>query len=107
MARPKAKRQGIRVNVWIHPRHLQLWQDIENKSGFVNLSLDEAIGIMEFAILKKMNPEKYHIDRPPAEQIVPKFNEEFPLDELTAKRLGKTKEKQTWPSNSQSVPELW
>lgn len=69
------------------------------------MALDEAIGIMEWAILKKQDPEKYHIDRAPAEEIIPKFNEDFPLDELTAKRLGKTKE--TWPKNSQNARELW
>ena len=67
------------------------------------MALDDAIGIMTIALLRKADPKKYpHIDKK-IEDVVPEFNEEFPLDELTAKRLGKTK----WPKNSPRKRELW
>lgn len=104
MARPKSSSQGIRVNVWIHPRHVKLYEEIENKSGFFNLALDDAVGIMTMGILRKENPEKYTIKTKKPEDFLPEFNEKFPLDELTKKRLGKNKQ---WPENLHPTPELW
>jgi len=89
------------MNVWIHPRHVKLWREIENKSGFVNMALDDAIGVMTMAILRKENPEKYTIKKKP-EAVLPEFNDKFPLDPLTKKRLNKQ-----WPENSHPTPEPW
>jgi hypothetical protein len=99
---------GERVNVWIPKRHIKLWNELENKSAFVQIALDDAIGIMTWALLRKRNPEKYKrpIDSHKVEEVMPTFNEEFPLDPLTNKRLGK-EQTQTWPKNSVKKPELW
>ena len=102
MSRPKPSNTGIRANVWIHPRHVKLWKEIENKGGFVNMALDDAIGVMTMAILRKENPEKYTIKTKTAEDYLPEFNEKFPLDPLTKKRLNKQ-----WPANSPRTQELW
>lgn len=104
MARPKNSEQGIRVNIWIHPRHVKLYEEIENKSGFFNLALDDAVGIMTMALLRKADPEKYTIKTKKPADYLPEFNQEFPLDELTKKRLGKNKK---WPENSPPTREAW
>ena len=103
MSRPKAQNQGMRVNVWIHPRHVKLYKEIENKTGFVNMALDDAVGVMTMALLRAENPEKFTIKKK-VEDYLPEFNEKFPLDPLTAKRLGKTK---TCPENSPPTHEAW
>lgn len=96
-----SKGPGRRVNVWIPERHLALWDELENKSQFVQIALDDATGLMAFAIIK----EAKGIVRPkPTQEQIGEFNEKFPLDPLTAKRLGKEKQ---WPKNSPKKPELW
>lgn len=102
---PKLKNYGTgkRVNVWLLERHFQLHHDIDNFSEFIQLCLDNAVDIMTWDILKKEAPETFHIEQPPIEEVLPKFNERHPLDPLTAKRLGKT----TWPKNSAKPPESW
>lgn len=103
---PKLKNygKGRRVSVWIPERHLSLWDEIENKSKFASIALDNAVAIMTFALLKKADPAKYDRDKTPVEAVLPSYNEQFPLDPLTAKRLGKTK---TWPKTSPNEQELW
>lgn len=105
---PKLKNYGPgkRVNVWIPEAQLKLWEGIENKSGFVQIALNDAVGIMTWAILKKEEPEKYKrpADQIPIQDVLPKFNKAYPLDPLTAKRLGKETK---WPENSPKKQELW
>ena len=101
--KPSPSDEGIRATIWIQPRHRKLWKELENKGGFVNTALDDAVGVMTMAILRKENPDKYTIKKKKAEDLLPEFNEKFPLDPLTAKRMGK----KTWQENSQPPPELW
>lgn len=100
---PKLKNYGPgkRINIWIPERQLKLLQEIENHSKFFQLALDNAVGIMSWSIIKK---QKDITERAPTEEEVTEFNKNYPLDELTKKRLGKDK---PWQSNSQNKPELW
>ena len=102
---PKSnKPTGRRVNIWLSGESLRVWNMLDNGSGFVRIALEDAVGIMTWAILKKQDPEKYHTKEVPIEDVLGTFNQEFPLNELTSKRLGKDA---TWPVNSQKKPELW
>lgn len=94
---------GKRVNVSLLERHLEIWKTLENKSEFVQLCLDNAVDIMTWDILKKEDPETFHIDNPPLEEVVPLYNAKHPLNPLTANRLGK----ETWPKNSAKPQENW
>ena len=82
-----------------------MWRDLENNSAFVQLCLDNAVDIMTWAILKKERPDLYKGtgDGKTPEEVIPQFNKYYPLDPLTAKRIGK----ETWPQNSPSKQELW
>lgn len=97
------KQKGKRVNIWLSGESLVVWEQLENRSGFVRMALEDAVGIMTWAILRKQDPEKYHVKEKPLEEVIDDYNEQFPLDPLTAKREGK----ETWPKNSPSKPELW
>jgi hypothetical protein len=82
---------GRRISAWVRARNFDMWDQIENKSAFLQLCIDNAIDIMAWDILKKADPETYHVEhRASVEEIVGAFNEKHPLDPLTAKRLGKT-----------------
>lgn len=98
-----AKSQGKRVNIWLSGESLEIWEQLENRSAFVRMALEDAVGIMTWAILKKENPEKYKLKERPIEEVVEEFNGTFPSDPLTATRLGK----QTWQESSPKKPELW
>lgn len=101
MPRLKNYGPGRRVSVWIPEKHLKLWDQLENKSKFVSLCLEEAIGIMTFYNLKKLEPGKYdRVKQPPLEEVLPEFNANYPLDELTKKR-------KKCHENSPPKPELW
>jgi hypothetical protein len=93
MPRPKRYEDGSRVSVWIPKRYRKVWDEIENKSAFVQLTLDDIVGIMTWAILKKEDPAKYHtsIDEKPIAEVLPDFNRLYPLDPLTQKRIDKQK----------------
>ena len=93
---------GKQANIWLSDKSVKIWEQIENKSAFVNLALEDAVGIMTWAILKKQDPKKYHVTEDPFEEVVGEFNEAFPVDPLTAKRQNKQ-----WPKNSPKKPELW
>lgn len=102
---PKLKNyaKGKRISAWIPSRNRKIFDEIENKSAFIQLALDNAIDIMAWDILKRADPEKYHINRAkPDEQIIEEFNVLNPLDPLTAKRKGKS-----WHKNSAKKQELW
>ena len=73
-------------------------KDIDNFSGFVQICLTQAADIMQFAIMKK---EQGYKNTAKMKDVKADYNREFPLDELTAKRLGK------WPANSPKKPEIW
>jgi hypothetical protein len=81
-----------------------MWRDLENKSAFVNLALEHAIGIMTFDILQKKDPAKYHYRQDvTTDDLLPEYNEKNPLDPLTAKRKGVPPSTPTSPNK----PELW
>jgi hypothetical protein len=89
MPRLKDYGKGRRVSVWISERNLKMWDEIENKSKFVGISLDMAIDIMAFAILQKVDPVKYKTPEKDTEKVLTDFNEQYPLDPLTAQRKNK------------------
>lgn len=100
MARPKPKREGKAVLIWLPPKSLDTAKQIDNLSNFVQLALSQAPGIMAWAMLHDINPEKYKDSRK-IEDVVDDFNAKYPQNELTQKRTGK------WPKNSPSKQELW
>lgn len=102
MPRLKNHERGKRVLVWIMDRHFKLWKEIENKSNFIQICLDNATDIMAWAILKDVDPKKYKVehDKTP-EEITEEFNKKYPPNELTAKRL-----KKTWKEPSPKLPDI-
>lgn len=91
---------GKRVTVYLKGRSLDMARQIDNLSAFVQLALDQAPGVMTWAILKERQPEKYY-DTVKLDDVLPEFNEAYPLDPLTAAR------KQKWQQNSAQPRELW
>ncbi len=91
------KKPSSRVNIYIPNDLLPLARQIENFSAFVQISLEQAPDIMTWAILHDADPKKYHA-RAKMKDVVGKFNEKYPQDPLTQKRLGK------WQTNSQKLP---
>lgn len=79
-------RAGKRVNVWLPDKQLKTWNMIENKSAFVQQALDDAAGIMAYAVLKR---ERALEERITIDDIIGQYNETFPLDPLTKQRLKK------------------
>lgn len=108
MPRKKVYTEGIRVNIWIPKKHRKMWDMIENKSAFVQLCLGDSVGIMTWGILHKRDPDTYTrpVDKNPPPNIVQDFNEAFPLDPMTKKRIqkGQTEECKT---NFPKRHELW
>lgn len=100
MPRPKTSNVGKRVIVWLPPKQLKVAKQIENFSNFVQIALDIAPDLMAWAMLKEYDPKKYNTGKK-VEDVVDKFNEKYPQNELTQKRQG------TWHKNSQNPPELW
>lgn len=94
---------GKRINIWLPNSSLVMWNQIENGSRFVQIALEDAIGIMTWALLMKADPEKYEKRIKNKAAVLGKFNEEFPLDPMTQARKG------TKPSPAISPPtqELW
>ncbi len=56
---------------------------------------------MAWALIKKQQKLKEPNKLTP--DLVDEYNQAYPLDPLTAKRLGK----EEWPKNSAKSPELW
>lgn len=88
MPRLKFKKKGKRVNVWIPHKQMETAAQIENLSNFFQIALDNAADIMAWAILRDVEPQKYNTGRK-VEEVIDEFNEKYPLDPLTAKRLNK------------------
>lgn len=99
MPRPKPVAEGKRQHVWLPPAHLEIRQDIENFSAFVQICLEQAPDIMAWAILRDVDPKKYR-PRKTMDEVKDEFNKKFPLDELTQKRQGK------WQGPSQKIPDV-
>jgi len=97
---PKDITEAKRVNVYLRPPQLKTRKLISNYSAFVQIATDNAADIMAWAILKKVDPKKYHplhqLDEP---GLVDEFNKKFPADPLIPK--GKK-----WPKNSQKLPDV-
>jgi len=92
---PKLKNYGPgkRINIWMPERHLKILADIENKSQFFQLAVEQAAGIMALDIIKK---EKGLTQAPPTPEQYEQWNKDHPLDPLTAKRT------QKWPNTRSS-----
>lgn len=105
MTKPKRSRPkpsnggGIRATVWIPERHVKLWRELDNKSGFISLALDDAVGIMAWAIMRATDPERFHrpVDDKKVEDVLPEFNKNYPLNE----------ENKQWPKSSKKTQENW
>lgn len=89
MARPKGPNTGKRVNIYLPKHSLKIAKQIDNLSEFIQLALDQAAGIMAFDIIQREKNLPKH--KPPTPDALQRFNEDHPLDPLTAKRLGKQK----------------
>lgn len=89
---------ATRVNVYLRGPQLEVRKLIENNSAFIQIAYDNAADIMAWAILKDVDPKKYHpiheLDEP---GLVDKFNKKFPADPLF-------KDKNKWPS--QKLPDV-
>jgi len=92
---------GKRINVWVPGEQLKEAEQIENVSRFFQICLDNAGDIMTWAILRSIEPQKYH-PLHEFDDVIDDFNKKYPLDPLTAKRLGKNK----WPTPSQKLPDV-
>ena len=99
---PKLKHYGPgkRINIWVPERYLKVLDQIENKSQFFQMAIDQAAGIMAIDIIKK---EKQLKQNPPTPEAIAQWNTDHPLDPLTAKRIGTEK----WHKNSQPKPASW
>lgn len=99
---PKLKNYnpGKRINIWMPERSLKILDQIENKSNFFQLALEQAAGIMALAIIKE---EKKLVQNPPTTEVIQEFNTKYPLDPLTAKRIDTNQ----WPkTNSRPIPDV-
>lgn len=88
MGRPKKKPQlkAIIIKVSFPARQRKILSEIENKSKFFQLALDDAAGIMAWALLKQqqsIEPDKLN------PVTIAKFNAAYPQTELTKQRLDK------------------
>lgn len=99
---PKLKNYaaGKRINIWLPSKHVKIAKDIDNLSQFVQMSLEQAAGVMAWDIIKQ---EKGLQDAPPTPEALERWNKDHPLDPLTAKR----KNVKCSTPNSQSKQELW
>ena len=79
-----------------------MYNMLENKSKFLQIALDDAIGIMTWALMREKHPEQYKANVKPVDEVVPEFNARFPIDRLSASRKDVS-----WPENSAKNPELW
>lgn len=108
--RPKYKKPalnaGKKVYIYIHADKLKLWRSIENRSAFVDVCLNDPAGIMTWAILHHRDPKHYSKKDKPIEEVLPVFNEAFPLDPLTKARLDKQKGIDSSQTNYQNNPAL-
>lgn len=100
MPRLKHKTKGARRHIWVAGRQLEVADQIENLSRFVQICLDIAPDIMAWAILKEHEPLKYDTGRQLSE-VIDEYNKQNPVDPLTQKRNG------TWPKNSPKRQEMW
>lgn len=104
---PQHFKSGVRISAWLPPKQRATAAQIENLSKFFQICLDHAPDIMAWAILREVQPETYDSGRK-LENVLDEFNEKYPLDPLTAKRLHKNA--RTKPSNNtennQSNPAL-
>lgn len=96
----KTKGPGSRRNIHVRTRHEVLWDQLENRSAFVAMALDQAAGIITWALMQAENPEKYKLDETPTAEEIAAFNEAFPADPLTQKRRLSSQ-------NSAPPPEIW
>lgn len=104
MPKLKYKRKGKLISAWLPHRQHKIWHQIENKSKFIQLCLDDAAGIMAWQIYKEK--ERLKVTEKPLESVIEEYNKTFPLDPLTKKRLKKEPEEE-WPKNSPKKRELW
>lgn len=95
---PKKELPATRVNVYLRGPQLEVRKMIENNSAFIQICYDNAADIMAWAILKNVDPKKYHpiheLDEP---GLVDNFNKKYPADPLF-------KDKNKWPS--QKLPDV-
>lgn len=96
----KQSTAGKRVNIYLPLDSLAIAKDIDNLSEFFQVALRQAAGIMAFDIIKKQRGAEQPL---PTQEQYDTFNQDHPLDPLTAKRLGKENK---WPNTPPSAPKL-
>lgn len=101
MPKRTSSSHGKRINIYLKGHHLRTAKQIENLSAFVQLALEIAPDIMAWDILNREAGGALDTGRK-LETEVDKFNENHPLDPLTAKRKNPE-----WQKNSPSKSELW
>lgn len=84
----KKKLTAKRVNIYLDPEPLEMAVQIENLSKFVQLCLLIAPDIMAWAMLQEYDPTVYK-GVAPNKELTKEYNKKYPLDPLTAKRIGK------------------
>ncbi len=101
---PRDKKPGKRISVYLRGESLATAKQIDNLSAFLQLALSQASAIMAFDIIQR--EKKLPKLKPPTDEAVNRFNDDHPLDPLTAKRLGKQKQ---WRNTPTSPPthDLW
>lgn len=81
-----------RVNIYLRKPQLEVKNQIENYSAFVQIATDNAADIMAWALLRKIDPKKYHsLHKLP--EVIDDFNKKYPKD-------------QPWPKPSAKLPDL-
>lgn len=99
--------KGRRVQAWLKPEQLRTWDQLTNKSAFLQLACDDAAGIMTMEILRKRKPEQY-TDHYKLEDVIDQWNESHPLDELTLARQRVARIRRDNPGgDSGADSELW
>jgi hypothetical protein len=95
---PKLKNYGPgkRINIWIPERHLKTLNQIDNKSQFFQMAIEQAAGIMGLDIIKR---EKGLKQPGPTPEQIEIWNKNHPLDPLTARRI------QTHGTTSRTQPQ--
>lgn len=101
MPKRTSSSHGKRINIYLKGKHLRTAKQIDNLSAFIQLALEIAPDIMAWDILNREAGGTLDTGRK-LENEVEAFNDNHPLDPLTAKRKNPE-----WQKNSPSKSELW
>lgn len=100
-----ARKPNNRVNIYIPTAQLQTAKEIENFSAFIQICLEQAPDIMAFAMLHKVDPQKYH-HRRKLEEVIDEFNKAYPLDPKNPLTKINKQRQGIWQTNSPKLPDV-